>query len=216
MNAVADEFHRFIQRAVHADQTDDVQDNVLAADVFCGFVFEHELDRGRDFEPRLAAHHARRHVRRADARRECAECAVSAGVAVRADDEVARADQTLFGQEGVFDAHSADVEEIIHAVFVCEVADGLDLFRRFDVLVRGEVVHDHAHLCGAFDAGKSRLFKFLYCNGRCDVVAENHIQFGIDELTRFDAFQPRVCREDLLRHCHSHNREYLLVFKIFI
>ena len=111
---------------------------------------------------------------------------------------IARADKTLFGQEGVFDAHSADVEEVFHAVLVRKAAHRLDLFRRLDVLVRGEVVHDHADFRRAFYAGKARLFKFFDCDGRGDVVAEHHVQLRIDELTRLHAFEPRMVREDLL------------------
>ena len=205
LDAVADEFHRFIQRAVHADEPDDVQDDVLAADVFCGFVFQNEFDGGGHLEPALPAHHARGHVRRADARRKGAERAVGAGVAVRADHQVARADQTLLGQKRVLDAHAAHVKKVVYAVFSREGAHRFHLFGRLDILVRGKVVHDHAHPLGAFDAGKARLFKFFNGDGRGDVVSEHHVQLGIDQLARLYACKPRVRREDLLRHCHSHS-----------
>ena len=59
-----------------ADESDDVQNHVFAANVLCGLVFEHEFDSGGYFEPALPAHHARRHVRRAYARGKGAERAV--------------------------------------------------------------------------------------------------------------------------------------------
>ena len=175
-----------------------MQNDILAANVFRGFVFQNEFDRGGDFEPAHIAHHARRHIGGAHARGECADRAVRAGVAVRADDEIARTHQSFFGEKRVLDAHFAHVKKVFYAVLVGEIAHGLDLFRRLDVFIGGKVVHYHAHAVAAFHAGKARLAEFFYRNGRGDVVAENHVQFRIDQLSRLHAVKPCVIGENFL------------------
>ena len=61
-NAFARELHRLVESAVNTDHADDVENNVLAADIALGLADEIELDRGRNLEPCLAADHACRHV----------------------------------------------------------------------------------------------------------------------------------------------------------
>lgn len=56
--ALADELHRLVQRAVHADLADDVQDNVLAGYPRAQLAGEHKLDGARHLEPCLAGRHA--------------------------------------------------------------------------------------------------------------------------------------------------------------
>ena len=45
------EFHRFVQRTVHTDHADDVQNHVLAGDVFRQFAGEVELIADGTFKP---------------------------------------------------------------------------------------------------------------------------------------------------------------------
>lgn len=202
--AVARKFHGFVERAVHADEPDHVQNDVLARNVFGGLIFEHDSDRGRNLEPTHLRHHARRHIGGAYARGEGAERAVGAGVAVRADHQIARADQTLFGQERVFDAHLTDVKEVFDVLSGGKFSRRLALLRRLDVLVGGKMIHDEGDFIAASHAGGARLVELFDRYGSGNIVGEYHVEARVDELPRFYAVEPRVESEDLLRHRHSH------------
>lgn len=69
--------------------------------------------------------HARRHIGRADTGRERAERAVSAGVAVRADNQFSRRDDALFRQQRMFNADLPDVEKVGNLESAGEIARGL-------------------------------------------------------------------------------------------
>jgi hypothetical protein len=66
-------------------------------------------------------------------------------VAVRADDDVAGSDQSVFGQDGVLDAHVSAFVIVGDVHLACKVAHDLDLLGGIDVLVRREVITDQGH-----------------------------------------------------------------------
>ena len=203
--AVAEELHRFIQRAVDAYHSYYVENEVFAAHVFRGLAAEDEFYRRRHLKPAFARHHARRHIGRADARRERAERAVSAGVAVGAYHEVARAHKPLFGQQRVFYAHRADVEKVFEVLFACELAAQLALLRALDVFIGREVVHDQRDFRPVGNFFGARLFEFLYCDGARYVVGKHEVELCVYKLARLNFFKLRVRRQNLLRHRHRHS-----------
>ena len=89
------ELHRLVVGAVGADAADDGQDQVSGGDAFRQFSGQVEAERLRDKDPGGACHHGVEVICAADARAECAQGAVGAGVAVRAEDQLARGDVLL-------------------------------------------------------------------------------------------------------------------------
>ena len=66
------------------------------------------------------------------------------------------------------------------------------------------VQHD-GDLFGVEHAGETGLVKGGHCHGGGDVVAQNQIQLGFNQVTGLDSGQTGVSGQDLLCHCHSHN-----------
>ena len=203
-HALPGEFQGFVERAVHADHADEVEDHILAAHIAGGLAGEDDFQGGGHLEPGGAGGHARGQVGGTHAGGEGAQRAIGAGMAVRADDAVAGADQSLFRKDGVFHAHPAHVEEILHIVLAGEFPHPLDLFRRFDVLVGGEVIHHQRHPALVENTAGAATLKFIDRHRRGDVVAQAEIQLGLDQLPGRHLRQTRVGCQDLLCHCHSH------------
>ena len=150
----------------------------------CGFFpFEHDFDSGRHFEPRLAGKHAVSHIGGAYAGRERAERAVCAGVRVRADNEVSRAYESFLGQERVLDAHLTYVKEVFHSLGMSELTAAFALLGALDILVRNEVIHDKSDFALIEYISASVRLNLLDRNGGGDVIAENEVKIGGDQLT---------------------------------
>ncbi len=49
------------------------------------------------------------------------------------------------------------------------------------------------------------LFHFMDGHGACDIIAQNEIQIGFDELSGLYLIQTGVRRQNFLCHCHSHS-----------
>ena len=187
-----------------------MQNDVLACDRLVQLTLEFDLDGGGDLEPSHALCHTGGHIRGADAGGERAHRAVGAGVAVRADDAVARCHDALFGQERVLNAHLANVVEVEDVVLVCELAALLGLGRALDVLVGHEVVENDGDVLFVEHAVKACLLE-LVDGHRCgDVVAQHDVELGVDELARLDLGEARVCGQNFLRLGHSHDGTLLL------
>jgi len=182
-----------------------MQDYILAGNPRAQLALENELDRARHLKPRLAGRHARREVGRTNAGRECAQCAVGAGVAVRADDELTGSGQTFFREQRMLDAHCADVEEVDDIVLLGELAALEALLGGLDVLIRCKMVHYERDLGVVEHLVEARLLHLSDGNRTGDIVCQREIYVCLDQLTCRYAFQTRVLREDLLRHCHTHN-----------
>ena len=184
-NALAGKLQRLIQRAVHADLADQMQDDILAAHPAAGLALQHHLDRGRHLEPSLAGDHTGSHVRGTHAGGECAQRAIGAGVGVRAHDDLAGGAQALLGQQGVLHAHLAYVEEIGDVVLVGKFPGLLAQLGGLDVLAGGVVVQNDGDLVLVKDLGEPGLFKLGDGHRSGDVVAQDQIQLGLDELAYF-------------------------------
>lgn len=111
------------------------------------------------------------------------QCAVGAGVGVCADDYVTRNDQSFFRQQGVLDAHLSHIVEVGDLLFAAEITAHLALCGSLDVLVGGEVIHDHGHLFFVKDSVFVQLVELSDRNRRGDIVAQHTIQIDQNQLT---------------------------------
>ena len=202
LDGAAGEFHGLVQGAVHPDEADDVQDDVLAGNPRGQLAVNDELDGLGHLEPGFAAGHAHAGVGGAHARGEGAERPVGAGVAVGADDEVARAHDALLGQKRVLHAHAAHLIVMGNALLAHEIAHDLRLFGALDVLV-GHVVVGHEHHLVGVEHRFADLAHGLDGDGRRHVVGEHEVQVALDELPGHHLVEPGVGGEDLLRHGHG-------------
>ena len=123
---------------------------------------------------------------------------------VGADDQLTGTHQALFGQEGVFNSHVTHVVIIGDGEALGKGAALLTLLCRLDILIGDKVVHHERDLILIKDLGKTVFIKFVDRHGGGNVITQNHVQLRHDQLSRLDRFQSRVCRKDLLCHCHSH------------
>ena len=185
-NARAGELHGFVQRTVHTDHADDVQDQVLAGDAGAELALEHELDGRGHLEPCHAGGHAGSHIGGADTGGEGTQCTIGAGVAVRTDHAVACGHDAFFRQQSVLNAHLAHIVEVKDIVFVGELAALLGLGGALDVLVGHKVVQHDGNVLFVEHTVKTGLFKLVDGNRGGDVVAQYDVQLCIDELASLD------------------------------
>ena len=134
---------------------------------------------------------------------------------VRTDDDISRHRQTLLRQKRVFDPHLTHIKIIADPVLCGKFAHTFTVLRRFDVLIRDKVIHDKRDLILMKYAVHLHLFDLFDRDRRCDVVAEHQIQIRHDQLSGMHFAQMRMCRKDLLGHCHSHCH-YLLIVNISV
>ena len=123
---------------------------------------------------------------------------------VCADDDFTGQCQTLFGQQGVFHAYAAHVEEVGDVVLMCKIPCGLAKLSGFDVLAGGVVIQYDGDLILIENLGQASLLKLADGHRSGDVVAEHQIQLCLNELAYFHGGQSGVFRQNLLGHRHSH------------
>ena len=132
-------------------------------------------------------------------------------MAVRADDDLARGDEALLGQQRVLDAHAADLVVVDNLLRLGEVAHLLGHRRALDVLVGDEVIRDQRDLRGVEHLRRAHLDK-LVDGDRCgDVVAQHQVELAHQQLAGAAAFNARGAREDFLRHGHAHCFDLLMI-----
>ena len=148
--------------------------------------------------------HAGGHVRGAYAGGESAQGTVGAGVAVRADDQLAGGDQAFLRQQSVLDAHLAHVVEVGDVKATGEFPGRLAQLGGFDVLAGGVVVQYDGDLLPVEDPGEARLVKDAHGHGGRHVVAKDQIQLRLHQIPGFYAGETRVGGQDLLGHGHAH------------
>ena len=204
LHAGADELQALVEGAGDADESDQVQDHVLAGHRPPQTAGQLHADGGGHLEPRLAGGHAGGHIRGAHAGGEGPHRAVGAGVAVGADDAVSGGDDALLRQEGVLHAHLAHVEEVDDAVSAGELPALLGLLGALDVLVGDEVIQNDVHPGLVENIAKARLFKLVDGHRSGDVVAQDNIKVRLDQLSRLDVLLAAVGSQDFLCHSHSH------------
>ena len=110
--------------------------------------------------------------------------------------------KSLFGKQGVFYSHLANVIVILYRKALCEHTALLTLLCRLDILIRSKMVHYKGYLFVIKNRFKSVLFELVYSYGRRDIVTQYHIKLRHNELTCSHRFKPCVRRQYLLCHCH--------------
>ena len=165
-------------------------------------------------KPGLARGHTGGHIRAANTGGEGAQSTVGAGVAVGTDDAVTGGNDPLLRQEGVLNAHLAHVVKVADAVVAGKFPAGLALLGGLDVLVGHKVVQNDDHLVLVVDPFESGLSEFVHRHRGGDVVAQDDVQLGLDQLPGGNLPQPGVGRQDLLCHCHCHNQYYPPLFPV--
>ena len=189
-NPLPHKLQGLVQRPVHPDLADEVEDHVLAGHVGLELALQSHLDGGGHLEPQQAGGHTGGHVGGAHAGGECPQRAVGAGVGVGADDDLAGGGQPLLRDEGVLHAHVAHVKEVGDLVLEGKLPGLFAQPGGLDVLAGGVVVQDDGDLVPVEDLGKARLFKLCNRHGGGDIVAQHQVQPGLDELARLHLVQP--------------------------
>ena len=133
---------------------------------------------------------------------------------VSSDNYVAGDHKAFLRQQRMLNAHRAYIIKMSYFLLVAEITASLALRSRLDILVRGEVVHNHCDLVFVKDAVNAHLVKLLDCNRGGHIVAQNAIEIDEDELAGFYLVKTCMSSEDLLRHSHSHLIILLVIIKV--
>ena len=112
----------------------------------------------------------------------------------------------LLRQQRVLDTHIAHIKVVGNAVGAGKSAHLLAVLGRLNILVGSKVVHDKGNAGLVKHAVLAKFIHLINGNRRGHIVAKHHIQLGLDQLTGHHMIQTGVSRQDLLRHCHSHDR----------
>ena len=107
---------------------------------------------------------------------------------ISTDNDLTGHNDTLFRQQGVFDAHLTYVKKVFYFHIVSEGAAGFALLCRLNVFVGRKVIQNDDHLIPVEDFLRTCFLKFFQSNSCCDVVAHDNIQFCLDQLSGFYAF----------------------------
>ena len=133
-------------------------------------------------------------------------------MAIGTDDQIACANDPLFGQERMLDTHAAYFVIVRDALFACEIAYGLRLLSALDVLVGSVVIGNERDLRGIEHAIDTDLLELLDSDRRSDVVCQHQIQIAFDKLPRNDLIKAGVGGKDLFSHghrtCHMRSFSY--------
>ena len=206
---IAGELHGAVTGAIHADVADDAQDDVLGHDVRRQLAVDDEAHGFGNAHPDFAGAEDERGIGVADAGGELAECAGGAGVAIGAEQHLARAGPAFFSQRDVADAF---VPRRAHVVKMRQVLLAGKLPQQLDVAVgmhiRGEdvMIRDHHHALGVPHTGVFAEFPFKNGKGGrpANIVGHEHIHVHPDIVAGFDAPHPRMPRQNFLGYGHSH------------
>jgi len=125
-------------------------------------------------------------------------------VGIGPDHQIAGPDQTLFRQKAVLDTHGADLKVVGEAVHPGKISQNFGLFGGFDVFIRDKVVRDQGYPLPVEYAGHPDLFKFFNRHRRGDVVAQDQVDPGIDQLTGQHFLLAGMCRQDFFGYGHRH------------
>ena len=201
----AAEFQSAVQGSVHAYLADETQNEILASNPAGHGSLDVHADGGGHLEPQPAEHHAAGDVRGAETGGERAYAAVGAGMAVRADDEIAGLDEALFGQERMFHARAAAFVIMGDAHFPGKAPRYDDLIGRSDILLRGVVIHDEKHTILVEDLFGSHGVEGLDGERAGDVVGEHAGKGTFHDLSGFPDLLVGVHLKYFLgkRHCHG-------------
>ena len=183
-----------------------MQYHIFPADKGCFFAGNLNLNGGGNLKPSLTGNHTGSHIRRAYAGGERTQCTISTGVAVCADHAVTAGHNPLLRQQRVLNPHIAHIKIVGNAVGTGKSTHLLAVLRGLDVLVGRKVIHYKGNAGLVKHAVLAKFVHLIDGNRRGHIVAKYHIQLGLNQLTGYYMIQTGVRRQDLLRHCHSHDR----------
>ncbi len=172
-----------------------MEDDILTADPGLELAGQVDPDGLRALEPGLPAAMAAPMSVEPTPVEEGPQGAIGTRVGIRANDEFPRGNQALFRQQRMLHAHLAHIIEVVQIKLPGEGAALEALLGRLDVLIRGEMVHDH----GDFVLSNTPVKPSSQIPGwprGGDVVAQDHVQLGPDQLTGLDLRQAGVGSED--------------------
>ena len=112
--------------------------------------------------------------------------------------------QSLFRQEGMFNAHFADIEEIFNSVPLCKAPYNAALSGGRYILVRHKMVEHKGYSVRILRFQSPVFFKLLY-GDRCGyIVTEYNVTLRLDKPPCRDRFQSGRMSKNFLRTGHSH------------
>ena len=193
-------FHSVIVGAVGANLPDDGQDQVARRRPVPQLSGEIEAQSLGHQDPGLAGHHAVEIIRASDAGAEGTQSPVGAGVAVRAEDQLA-------GHHVVFDHHLMTYTGALiegDPVFLCEIAHFFLRSSGLWAVAGNVVVHDPDKLA---DIGDLRVFQVVVHIDRQmsgPVVAHEVVELDRVDVVRMCLTDSGGSRHDLFCNSHSH------------
>ena len=125
-------------------------------------------------------------------------------MAIGADHEIAGRHQSLLGEKRVLNTTVvANLEIILYALVLCEIAHTGALRGRLHILVRGKVIRNECDLFAVEHLLAPELRKLPDCNRRGYVVAEHHVELRHHQFPGVHRINSSMRRQYLLTHCHS-------------
>jgi hypothetical protein len=125
-------------------------------------------------------------------------------VAIGTNHYLSGEDQTLLGEKDMFDTCFSDFKVMGEMLSLRELPENLTLFRRRNILGRGEVIGDQDDPILIENFFHPDLFEGLDGKRSGDIVSEGEIDPYIQELAGGDMFFPGMGCQDLL--CDGHRR----------
>ena len=200
----AHKFYGLVQGAVCADSANHLQNQILAVNALAQRAVQYELHGAGDLEPQLARGNGCGQVRGTNARAERAECAVGTCVRVASDNDLARANVSLFGEQGVTDTCASKLVVVLDAFFLGPGVQAFVQFRALDILGRLKVIWCHCNLLGIKHGVNTLVLEHGDRRGGGDIVTHDHVNIGIHEVARRHGGLTGGLCEYLLCNCLSH------------
>ena len=115
----------------------------------------------------------------------------------------ARAYQSFFRKEGMFNAHPALFKIMENPVLPGKIPDNLGKACGLDILGRLEMVR---HQYDFFPVKYRAAYLFESCNGwrRRNIIRHHQIQTAVNQISRFHRIKSCMLCQDFLCHCHTH------------
>src|SRR4030042_4505672 len=120
-------------------------------------------------------------------------------MAVRADHNLSRKDETLFGKKDMFDSALTDLEEMGEALGLCELAKNFALLGRGVVFGRGEVIGNEDDPVPVKNFLHSNFPEGLDGKGDGNIVGKGEVDPHIDQLAREHRLFTRMGSTTLFR-----------------
>ncbi len=124
-------------------------------------------------------------------------------MAVGANHDLSRKDETLFGKKDMFDSALTDLEVMGEALGLCELAKNFALLGRGNVFGRGEVIGNEDDPVPVKNFLYSDLPEGLDGKGHGNIVGKGEVDPHIDQFARDDRLFARMGSKNLFRDGHG-------------